>query len=162
MDLRELHPSTTIGKDSRFWYGVEAEGSNRGKQSIYIAEKVEDEEEFERLISAIVAYADQIFLVEAFSHWIWYAEHVFPRIAYRALPLYISVMPNRVDSVCRYRESFPAYKHAHLIVRVYGAQWLRDLKGTDQVSVGVPYDLVSFSVDQGTKTSPRDYSGDHT
>lgn len=159
MDLRELHPSTKIGKDSSYWCGIEVEGREKGKPTVFIAEKVEDIEE---LIIQLVAYAEQIFFTETFSDWVWYAEKVFPRIAYRALPVFISVLPQNVEGVLYQRRTWSAYKHASLLVRVFGASWLNRLEPHDQISVGVPYDLVTFTIDQGVVTKPHEYEEDFT
>lgn len=162
MDLRELHPSTQIGKDSNYWCGVEVEGYARGMKTVFLADKIEKEDEFETFISHVVSYADQVFITETFSAWIWYSEKVFPRIAYLARPLFISVLPQNVDGVEYQRATFPAFRNAHLIVRIFGAQWMKKMRTQDQISIGVPYDLVTYEVVRGVATLPQDYEEDFT
>ena len=149
-DFRASHPSRGI-HDARLWFGVEVEGTRCGMNTAFIADELQGTEVV-RLRSSRV---EQWFFTETFRSWSWYLTHLD---APRPALVTAGVMAQDAAEFLKFRDSM--LKHVRVIVRVFDAPWSVLLKSTDQVSVGIPYDMVTFGSQAGMLTKPYHYEKD--
>lgn len=101
-----------------------------------------------------------IFLTELFGDWDWFSG--FLLVIIDGLP--VTVARWGVGGGLSIEEVFARPEVAarvSLMVRADDrARWVALLRPGDQVSVGLPYDLLTFSVRDGVRTTPDQYKDD--
>lgn len=156
MDNRLAHPAR-IGV-RRYWFGPEVEGVLSADQlhTVFIPNFLRADE-WARVLAE--PHLRQVFLTETFLDWQWFST-VWQDIAEKGYVVTKGVMLQDVPAFLRVRESAPWGGSVSMIVRVFGAPWCAALKPGDQISVGVPYAMVTMSVGHGVVTRPDQYMKD--
>lgn len=149
-DFRAIHPSGEI-LSARLWFGVEVEGSRSGLGTAFIAGEL-SALEVARLRSVPV---QQWFFTEAFDAWTWYLTTLD---SFRPGLVTAGIMAEDAEEFLKLRDRI--LKHVRVIVRVFDAPWADGLRATDQVSVGVPYNMLTFEAQAGVSTKPFQYEKD--
>lgn len=149
-------PDVGVGRTA-IWYGLEVEGAlARHRVPTAFIDSVPqdpgDLAELQRRLST--SRVRHVFLTENFTDWAWVQQHVLPRTKGH---LTIAVNEDDVDD----RLTWPILWRATLMVRAnMRAPWMEKLRANDQVTVGVPYSLVTWAVRDGVRSTPPDYKMD--
>ena len=156
MDWRDDHPAGVISTRSKLWFGDEVEGRYLGAFTAFIAAPLTDEE-FERVLHP-PARLQQVFFTETFDSYDW-IESRLPALYDARVLITVARMPTQVDAFLDWRERTGA--RVELIARFFSAPWIhRMTRLHDQVSIGVPYHMRTYTVPQGTLTVPTQYQKD--
>lgn len=142
------HPVKKV-RGKAFWFGPEVEGYLQNVPTAFVTRALVAEE-WDRVLASD---ARQLFLTEDFHDWRW-LKKVWKQISSRMV-VTKACYPNEVR---RLRKMLVGVR---LFVRVH-APWALDLNDSDQISLGMPYDLVSLKRGDGYRTMPVDYESDHT
>jgi len=162
MDARGTHPAGI--PPSALWFGREVEGFLTNLFTAFVAHRLTDPEtdllkEHEEV--------KQLFLTETFGKpedFAW-LDTLMPWIAGKGLALTKGVMSHEAESWIRYRDAVycgsSCSRRMTLIVRYFDAPWVGLLSDDDQVSVGVPYHMITCQVSSCVLTEPGEYKRDH-
>jgi len=147
-----MHPGG-IGAEERLWFGTEAEGVRRGRETAFVAGALSNDETLRINTSSVT----DVFLTETFgTQWDWdWFEH-WGAYKRRTYVITIGRFPSQLEEFF----SLPWRHELRLMVRVFDAPWVEKLRSNDQVSVGVPYRMVTFENRLGYASIPSDYSKD--
>jgi len=136
------------------WFGPEIEGAlaTARPHTVFLTAAV-DAVQLERAL--VEEAVEHVFLTEAFNDWVW-LEAVLPQL----LPRPITVARLGDTRAVRTVLALPYSDHLQLIVRAMPTPWALLLRPTDQVSVGVSYNLLTFPVSAAVRSVPKDYESD--
>jgi len=140
------------------WYGVEVEGKHAlGAPTAFIDRWPMESDLIDLLGRLRWREVTHVFLTENFVDFASFAEEILPCCLSERAKVTIATMPDRVLGLL----NLSWVAAASLMVRAtMDAGWVRRLRAGDQVTVGVPYDLVTWTVEDGVITVPADYLGD--
>lgn len=156
VDWRSQHPSAVVRDLRRLWYGVEAEGPWRGKASAIIAAPPSADEYKELLKGLHSGDVEVVFFTETFEDRLW-LERCVPDLCQHAL----LVWGRCVDQLGAYFAcSDPVREHVRVMVRLFDAPWIERLSPQDMISVGEPYNMITFTVADAVRSVPEDYQSD--
>lgn len=161
-DFRDTHPGLTT--KTNLWFGKECEGYTRGVLSAFLAGPPSEQEWGEICASGV----EQVFLTETFHDWAWVSTVLMPWAELYKSPtarhmnrkVIAGVMAADAGELITRRNSDPRLHRMLVIVRFFDAPWIHDLRAGDQVSVGEPYKLTTFSLVDGVATLPYQYMKD--
>lgn len=134
-----------------WWKGVEAEGAAKGRRALIANSSFPLEELHD---------VEHVFLTERFEAWSWLEAHAASFTRYSVtkgcfLPQVVSV---------RYRVADLEEKtglHVTLMLRVpVELMKLAVLREDDEVSLGQPFNLITFRCGDGVPSHPEDYADD--
>lgn len=156
----EGHPGVPVR--ALLWFGLEAEGERARPLpvlSAMVAGQL-DEHDTERLADALcTGRVRHVFTTETFDAWGWFALYVLPITRVLHVPVTVDVRGDRaaIERVL----SLPFAADLTLMVRASeSADYLDLLRSRDQLSVGVRFDTISFTVERGVRTRPADFASD--
>lgn len=150
------HPRT-MPEGTKLWFGPEIEGAlaQHSPMTAFITGELEA-----HLVVGITTSTAvrQIFLTEKFEAWAWYQDVLLP----------LARMKGWRVTVGRYVEQLSSFfalpanvrETMVLMVRIFNAPWLSKLRPCDEISLGEPFNLVSFRVGDGVATVPSQYDKD--
>lgn len=151
------------------WFGTEVEGyhARAGLFTAFLDAPV-DEVTTQKLITLCERdTVQQVFLTERFFAWGWFAallDRLPRRVFFTAARAVLEEPVEATRSLTAQVEEFfelEFVQRVALVVRAStDAKWLHRLRLMDQVSVGVPYDLRTFGMQEGVHTYPSDYAKD--
>lgn len=167
-DFRDTHPAK-IAPKSNLWFGKEVEGRDCGLYTAFIAAPLSSGERGTVLVE-IANTLQQVFLTETFAgdsytaserarHWLWFTREILPHCI-NGVVVTVGRMPWQLPEFFELPEEW--VEQMTLIVRVFDSPWIEKLRLGDQISVGVPYRLVTFDMSEGVYTTPDRYKGDKT
>lgn len=158
-----MHPageSVGVGK-AAVWYGREVEGSLACSTTpTAFIDKALTADQMRDLDAKLVwREVSHVFLTEGFSDWDWFADRLLPACDASNVVITVATMSGpRVEWLLGL--DFSA--KIRLMVRAsFDAPWVSKLRPGDQVSVGVPYDMLTWEVEDGVRSKPADYEGDY-
>jgi hypothetical protein len=156
------HPAGNVIGVGRaaIWYGIEVEG-NLAAQDIktaFIDSQLSTDQLVQLFTKISAGYLEHIFLTENFDAWDQFESKVLPAIKGKHVHITIGTFPKRVDRLLKL--SF--INDCSIMVRAaMDATWLKKFRKQDQVSVGIPYDLATWCVDDAVRSYPADYLKDN-
>jgi len=154
------HPAGDhIGVTKRaLWYGLEVEGPQCLGRPTAFLDAWPGPDDLRDILGRIDwAEVTHIFLTENFEAFDQFEEALLSACVGGQVAITIGTFPHRVERLL----NLYWIRSARLMVRAnMEARWIRMLRKDDQVSVGLPYDLVTWSVDSGVRSVPEDYAGD--
>lgn len=147
------------------WFGPEVEGHLRhtAVHTAFISRalNVPDTLKVARMVRS--EEVGHIFLTEIFDgtdNWGWFEQHILPLQAHLRGLITIARFGSPGRGVEEVLEK-PWSAKVSLMVRAGSlAPWMAKLRPHDQVSVGVPYQLTTWRVQDGVATVPADYEAD--
>lgn len=147
-------------EEAPVFYGNEIEGALIGTPSAFVRRGLTDEETVALVRRIQSDDIEQVFLTEAFFDWEWLTVILFRWAAEHRPKLKVTIGRHARDM-----DEFmllPFRDKLKVIVRFLDCPWMAELGASDEVSVGVPYDLMTFRVCEGVQTVPNDYKNDRT
>lgn len=157
-DHRATHPAA-IDARAPLWFGTEVEGRYTGHPAAFVAAELSLDD-----LTSLVAFFHNaktlllkpvVFFTETFTAWEWAAKAVLPHASIVCAGCYAGELPQMLEL----RKRFPFHR-IELLVRLFNLPQLLELRPSDQVCVGVPYDLRTFLVSDGYRTVPDNYRDD--
>jgi hypothetical protein len=150
--MKYTHPGRVRGK---LWFGPEVEGALAVARPLtaFVAGKLTVKQQ-EFLSARRVSH---LFITEEFNAW----SHLPALLATVAqdVPVTVATRPGKLAKVLR----LPYAWRVRVVVRACeAAPWTQLLRAQDAVSVGVPYDLFTFDVARGVRSTPDQYTQDST
>lgn len=158
-DYRKDHPSPHITPQHKFWYGYECEGDTSGVCTAILADQLTDDEvlEFTKMITDNLC--SQLFITESFDAWDWYCKVLHPVVKH--LGVVVGVLPSTLPAMAMMRLARVELRHFRFILRIWGVDsFLQQLEPSDQVSLGAPYNMITWTIEQGTRSIPKQYELD--
>lgn len=143
------HPVKRV-RGRALWFGPEVEGVRLGLYTAFVRRKLSDRD-VKRLLNS--EELDQLFLTEEFRDWKWLKKSGVWEALWGNVCITKACMPNEVS---RLKKQLVGVR---LFVRIRGA-WIHKLHESDQISIGVPYDLFATSLGTMAQTQPSDYDLD--
>jgi hypothetical protein len=145
------HPAGLEG--APLFFGIEVEGKYRGLRTAFVRRGLAAAD-FQKLLDGLCD-CDQVFLTESFFAWEWLEKELLPS-------LHQKLMVTIARHACDVPDFFSrkVSERIRLMVRYLDVPWYRRLRMDDEVTLGVPYNLVTFAVDQGVITIAHDYEKD--
>lgn len=101
----------------------------------------------------ILDRVEHIFLHEEFDSWDWLREALHRK----RVPVTAAV-----DLTARHKTAFlrREWPEIRLMLRVWMDCPFEELAPSDEISIGTPFNLLTFKVGDGVRTVPSDYEGD--
>lgn len=147
-------PPRHLPPNARVWYGREVEGRLKSTrlETAFVTERMTFDEmaEFAKVAPA------HLFITEEFTDWEWFARSLLP---VHDGPITIGVEATDCE---RLREiKIATWSHrVRVMLRFWGPATLDLLGRDDEVSVGKPFDLLTFRAGDGVRTVPGEYGDD--
>lgn len=158
-DYRKDHPSSAITPQHKFWYGYECEGEGSGVCTAVLADQLADDEL--TLFSQMLKdqSCGQVFFTESFDAWDWYRRVLYPAIKH--LPMVAGVLPGTLPAMAVNRLAHTEMRQIRFILRVWGLdRHLQHLEPSDEISIGAPYNMVTWPLEKGVRSIPKQYEQD--
>lgn len=158
-DFRDKHPGA-ITPSTKAWTGTEVEGRWAGRPMCVIAEPLDEEE-----LNSVRAWANSIQQGNAITV-ILYTES-FPddirewqrHISFFQVNALVTQVASRMlDQMPWFMKNVRKRFFVPVMIRILDVEWGPDLREGDQVSLGVPYNIVTFR--SPVSSHPEDYLGD--
>ncbi len=145
-------------EDAPVFYGTEVEGELSGMPTAFVRRGLSDEESAALVRRIVSDDIEQVFLTETFFDWEWLGVILFRWAAEHR--------PQLLVTIGRHAKDMPEFMllpfrdKLKVIVRFLDCPWMAALGSSDEISVGVPYNLTTFRVGEGVQTLPHEYKND--
>lgn len=149
----EAHPAATV-RGRALWFGPEVEGryARTRMPTAFVGAELSDDERRELLLSGV----EQVYFTESFDAWDWYETYLQHALRKLAVAVTVARFPPQVEAFLARAWA----REVKLVVHVLDAPWVHKLRAGDEVSLGVPYHVWSFGLEDGIETRPGDYEED--
>jgi hypothetical protein len=158
------HPAG-LDQQRRLWFGPEVEGAYAQARTptAFVSARL-CKREVEQILERKV---EQVFLTETFAghgvswiddyDWEWFEKDFWPRLRHDQMMVTVGRYPSQVPAFNKVRGKFAGIR---LMVHVLDAPWVHTLKAGDEISLGVPYHLWTYRLEDGVETKPEHYRDD--
>lgn len=152
--MLEDHPAG-VG-DRRFWFGIEAEGQHRGKRVAVIRAKPDTSDKF--YVEVFNREVEHFFLTEDFDDWDWVCSDLVRLADDLHATITAGCEPAKIPDVLK----LPCASRIGIIARVWidDFSWYKQLRPTDEFSVGEAFFMGTSRAGNTVLTLPEDYKGD--